>query len=186
VTAWDPAQRASTANLPSITVLLYARQLRFDVPVSAFIGPHWSKRATQRQLERVAAEFPFLRYGSTTGPEETPYRLVIEATHATGGSKRMNTISRFTKYLIPCAEESAVELEARLSREGAPLKTYEAVGRYQTKRHLLFLLVPMRWNLSAPGETTADTFRDLFLQVERDAAALLTGGAGVVATERPL
>ena len=166
----DP--QAAHPSLPKISVVLYARQLRFDTPVDTYLAAHWSKRSTQRKLERVAAEFPFLQAEGAPDAAATPYRLVIEATHATGGNKKMSKISSMTKYIIPSTEHVAVELEGRLSRDGTPMKTYEATGTYRTQKHLLLLLVPWRWGLGVSGNTTADTFRDLILQIERDAATL--------------
>jgi len=171
VTTWDRS-RDTRPSLPAIAVLLHTRQLRFDTPVSAYVGPHWTQRATLKQLERVLREFPFLQ-STTSGSDDTRYRLVIEATHATYGDKRLSAISKFTKYLIPSSERNAVELEATLSRDETLLKTYEAVGTYTTKRHVLYLLLPMTWGLHVRGETTAQTFRDLFLQIERDAQEVL-------------
>jgi hypothetical protein len=165
VPSWD---RRHPADVPHVDVVLHARQLRFDVPVGTYFAPRWSRRSTAKQLDRVLAEFPFLQPAAAGA---TPYRLAIEATHATGGSKRWSKVGKMSNYLIPCVEETAVELEGRLLRDGQVVKTYEAVGTYKTKRHLLFLLWPLTWKNRAPGATTADTFRDLFLQVERDAAA---------------
>lgn len=172
VTGWNQSQHTHP-SLPSIAVLIHTRQLRFDTPVAAYVGPQWAQRATRQQLERVLREFPFLHPAtpeSTKSP--TSYQLVIEATHATYGDKRLNTISKFTKYLVPSSERNAVELDAILLKDGVPLKTFEAVGTYTTKRHLLYLLLPMTWGLNVKGETTAQTFRDLFLQIERDAKEL--------------
>ena len=166
----DPA--AAHPQLPPITVVLYARQLRFDTPVDTYLGPHWSKRSTQSQLEKVASEFPFLQAPDAPNARPTPYRLVIEATHATDGNKRLSKISSMTKYLFPSTEHVAVELEGRLSRDGALIKTYEATGTYKTRKHLLFLLWPPAWGLGTSGDTTADTFRDLLLQIEQDAGTL--------------
>jgi hypothetical protein len=172
VTGWDRAAHPHP-SLPSIAVLIHTRQLRFDTPVAAYVGPHWAQRATLKQLEQVLQEFPFLHPSAPeSNPTQTPYRLVIEATHATYGDQRLSAIAKFTKYLIPSSERNAVELDAVLSKDGVPLKTFEAVGTYTTKRHLLYLLLPMTWGLNVKGETTAQTFRDLFLQIERDAAEM--------------
>jgi hypothetical protein len=175
----DPAATvASAAGIPRVAIVLYARQLRFDVPVSSYFGPHWKRRSTAKRLGSAVAEFPFLIVAATDGSSGThtaaPYRLVIEASHATGGNKKWSKLSKLTNYLVPSVEESAVELEGRLMRDGALVKTYEARGTYKTKKHLLFVLAPWMWKLSVPSRTTADTFRDLFLQVQRDAGTVLT------------
>ena len=159
-------------ELPKITVVLYTRQLRFDTPVDTYFSPHWSKRSTRQQLDQVAREFPFLQAEGAPDAAATPYRLAIEATHATDGNKKLSKISRLTKYLIPSTEHVAVELEARLSRDGTLMKTYEATGTYKTRKHLLLLLAPWMWGVGTSGDTTADTYRDLFLQIERDAGTL--------------
>ena len=52
------------------------------------------------------------------------------------------------------------------------MKTYEAVGSYKIKRHLIFLVAPWMWGYRVPSNTMEDTFRDLFLQIHRDAAEL--------------
>ena len=158
--------------LPKITVVLYTRQLRFDTPVDTYVSPHRSKRSTQQKLDRVAHEFPFLQAQGAPDAVATPYRLTIEATHATGGNKKLSWISSMTKYLIPSTEHAAVELEARLLRDGTLMKTYEATGTCKTRKHLLFLLAPWMWGVGTAGDTTADTFRDLFLQIEQDAGTL--------------
>jgi hypothetical protein len=157
------------------------RQLKFDTPTSGHFGPNWKKRSLGKKLQSVLDEFPFVTMApadETGEPPELPrpYALVIEATHATEGSAGWSKVSSMSKYIIPSAELSAVELEGRLLRDGALVKAYEARGTYKTRKHLLFLLAPWMWKLGAPGATAQDTFRDLLAQVERDAAAW-SGGA---------
>ncbi len=176
VTAGHRVDASGPSTTPTVSVILHTRQLRFDAPVGSYFGPHWANSTTQKRLEQVLGEFPFLQPAAPDAAR-SPYRLVIEATHATSGNKRLSTISSFTKYLIPCSEQHAVELVAVLLRGATPLKTYQSVGTYTTKRHLVFLLLPMRWGLRVAGDTTTDTFRDLFLQLQRDAGTLLADGS---------
>ena len=175
VTAWDGGSFPAMEQPPEISLILHTRYLSFGQPSDSPVGKWWSKKKVRKQLEDVMGEFPFLGEAQWDA-KDTSYRLVIEATHAIRGSKFHSGLSSTTKYIIPVSEKGFVELEAWLYRDAQLLETYEAVGSYKMKRHLLFLLVPWMWGTRVPSNTMEDTFRDLFLQIQEDATALFSVG----------
>jgi len=171
--AAPPQQPAAAAPSAAATtpVMLYTRQLRFDKPADGYVGPHRWKRSATTQLERALRAFPALRLAqSETEFAAASPRLIIEATHATSGSKGWSTVSRMTKYLVPSEDTSTVELDAKLMRGDTVVKTFEAQGAYATKKQLLWLLAPWMWKLGVPGAVTADTFRELLGRVQQEGA----------------
>lgn len=94
--------------------------------------------------------------------------MVIEATHAIRGNKFLNTVSQSTYCAIPSSSRGVIELDARVYRTGQPPTSYSAVGTYAIKRHVLLLALPFVWGYKVPARTMEDTFRDLFLQIQRD------------------
>ena len=171
VTDWDHQPFPAMAQPPELSLILHTRHLMFDKPSSSPVSKWWSKRKVRKQLGDVMEEFPFLGQAQWEA-KAAPYQLEIEATHAIQGSSFRSSLSSMTKYIIPVSETGVIELEAWLSRDGQPLKTYEAVGNYTIKRHLIFLILPWMWGPRVPSNTIEDTFRDLFLQIQRDAATL--------------
>lgn len=171
VTDWDHQPFPAMAQPPELSLILHTRHLMFHRPSSSPVSKWWSTHKVRKQLNDVMGEFPFLGRAQWEATA-APYQLEIEATHAIQGSSFRSSLSSMTKYIIPASETGVIELEAWLSRDGQPLKTYEAVGNYTIKRHLIFLILPWMWGKSVPSDTIEDTFRDLFLQIQRDAATL--------------
>ena len=175
VTAWGGGPFPAMTRPPELALILHTRHLAFGQPSSSLVSKWWSKKKIRKQLKDVEGEFPFLSRAQWDA-KGTPYRLEIEATHAIRGSKFHSGLSSTTKYIIPVSEKAFVELEAWLYRGPELLNTYEAVGSYKIKRHLLFLLVPWMWGYKVPSTTMEDTFRDLFLQIQQNAAELFSIG----------
>ncbi|HAM40945.1 MAG TPA: hypothetical protein DDX89_00550 [Candidatus Omnitrophica bacterium] len=171
----QPALKEPSA--PTLFVVLHTRYLEFDKPADPSVAKWWSKHKVRHQLEDVIGEFPFLRLASPEAPTSPP-RLLIEATHALRGHKTLNALSRMTHGLIPSSATGCIELDATLSRDGQPLKRYEAVGRYRLRRHLIFFAMPFLWGYKVPAATMEDTFRDLFLQVQQDLPTLFPASGG--------
>ncbi len=179
VTQWDRRQPlASDAPAPDITLVLRTRYLKFGQPADPSMAKWWSKHKVREQLTDVMGEFPCLARARWDGEEAGAYRLVIEATHAIRGRKFLNALSSTSRYVIPSSSTGAIELDALVARGDALLKRYDAVGTYAIKRHALFLLAPMWWGYRVPSATMEDTFRDLFLQLQRDASTLFAEGGG--------
>ena len=177
MSAWDRAPLTAAAPAPDLAVKLYTRHLSFGEPGESPFSKWWTKRKLHEQLKDVKAEFPFLahaRWEPAEDAEEAPYRLVIEATHAIEGNKTLHWFSATSRYLIPSSETGVIDLHGRVYRGETLLKAYDAVGRYRNKRHLVFLALPWLWGYRVPSRTMEDTFRDLFLQVQRDAATLFS------------
>jgi hypothetical protein len=167
VATWNRQPLPATSSPAKLTLMLYTRYLEFDQPSDPSIAKWWSKHKVRHQLEDVIGEFPFLTLATSDGipPED---RVVVEATHAIRGNKFLNTISQSTHYLIPSSARGVIELDARVYRTNQPPTFYEAVGTYAIKRHALFLALPFLWGYKVPARTMEDTFRDLFLQIQRD------------------
>ncbi len=167
VTTWDRRPLPPTTFPTTLPVILHTRYLEFDQPSDPSFEKWWSKYKVRHQLEDVIGEFPFLALVSS---DEAPTgdRVVVEATHAIRGNKFLNTISQSTHYAIPSSARGAIELDARVYRNGQPPTSYSAVGTYAIKRHILFLALPFLWGYKVPARTMEDTFRDLFLQIQRD------------------
>ena len=113
-------------------------------------------------------DFPFL---VPTNTSDTPYLLHIESTHKSQGNFFLGMISAVSLCAIPFREDDSIEIVARLYRGKEILKTYEASGGFQARCHL-FYFVSRKWPLHEPVSVIADTFRDLFLQIEGDANEL--------------
>jgi len=179
VSAWDRAPLTTSAPAPDLAVMLYTRHLMFGEPAESLVSKWWTKQKLHEQLRDVQDEFPFLAQAQWEPADETgiPYRLVIEATHAIEGKKLLSVVSATSRYVIPSAQTGVIDLRGRLSRGQTLLKTYEAVGRYRCKRHLVFLALPWMWGYKVPSRTMEDTFRDLFLQIQRDAPTLFSSGS---------
>lgn len=171
VRGWDRSQAPAALHTPTISLELYSRHLSFGEPVESPIGKWWTKRSVRQQLEDTLDEFPFLARAAWND-NTIPSRLVIEATHATQGNKKLHWLSETTKYVIPCTYQASVALEARLFHGPTLVKRYEAVGTYRVRRHLLWLLTPWTWHPRALTETMKDTFRDLLLQLQQDVGLL--------------
>lgn len=178
VSRWDrkPLVLRET-SATTISVILHTRYLEFDTPADPSVAKWWSKAKVRHQLKDVIGEFPFLRHASEESPASSP-QLLIEATHALRGNTTLNTLSQMTHALIPSSATGFIELDATLSRDGQPLKRYEAVGRYRLKRHLIFVALPFLWGYKVPAATMEDTFRDLFLQVQQDLPTLFQTSGG--------
>jgi hypothetical protein len=169
----QPRQAAARGPVPRLSLTVHPRHLEFDSPAGAgFIKP-WYKSKLRAELDAVLGEFPVLANASWDAPD-APYRLVIEATHAVRGSGMRNKIASTVHFLIPSSDTGHVELEADLFRGAQRLKSYEASGSYKSTRHLLFLLTPWLWRTGLPAAVMRDTFRDLLLQLERDAGQLFS------------
>lgn len=167
VTTWNRQPLPATSFPTKLTLILYTRYLEFDQPSDPSLEKWWSKHKVRHQLEDVMGEFPFL---APVASDEVPTgdRVVVEATHAIRGNKPLNTISQSTHYLIPSSARGVIELDAWVYRDSRLLNTYEAVGTYAIKRHLLFVALPFLWGYKVPARTMEDAFRDLFLQIQRD------------------
>jgi hypothetical protein len=173
---WDFTQPFFPATAPpALAITLHGRYTAFGEPSGSALNTWWSSRTVRRQILEVMREFPFLSDAQWDAPER-PYRLVIEATHAVRGSKLRTGISRMSHHLIPVTEERAVELEAWVFRGEELLRRYEAIGRYKTRWHLLFLALPWMWGPRVVSRTVQETFRDLLLQIQQDAPALFGTG----------
>jgi len=115
-------------------------------------------------------EFPFMA-SVKLETSDAPYRLEIDATHAIRSNPWMTILSVWSLFLIPSRTEASLELAARLYHSSRLLKTYQAMGSYQSTAHLVFLPVSFR-RQSIALRSKEDTFRDLFLQIQRDAEQL--------------
>jgi hypothetical protein len=128
-----------------------------------------AKRAVERGCDAALKRLPFLSQAKRRH-NSAPYRLVIEATHATRRDQRKVVLSALTLFLIPTHQELSLELEAHLYQNSTLLKTYEAAGTHRFHLHLFNGLS----SHSIPEQTIQDTFCDLFLQIQQDASQLFS------------
>ena len=171
ITRWNHQEASSSTASPPIDLVFGARRIcGDDRPSSSFFRTWESNRAVQRALNKTLPQFPILANASPH-LTDAPYQLVIEATQTEGMSERDYYVSAFSLCLIPTQEKLEVELEARLFRRPALLKTYRATGAHQLTVHLL--LLPFGgFRYRVPSRTIENTFCDLFLQIQRDAPEL--------------
>jgi hypothetical protein len=167
------AQAADPAVTPNVSLVLHARYLQFGKPLGPSLEKWWAKQQIhlRKRLEEKCAGVPFLKAARWDAPDAA-YRIVLETTFDTRGSKARYAVTEFSKYLIPSSDEGVVWVVARLYRKGALLREYEAQGTYRTRRHLIFALLPMLWHSKVPATVAEDTVRDVFLEIAQDAATL--------------
>ncbi len=170
VTHWDRQGRFAQTPAPQIKLVLNSRYVAFD-DRSMFPPLTWISRGIVRaHLVNVLPRFPSLANASFD-LDQASYTLVIDAVHTERASKLQTFLSAATIFLIPNRWDYALELEGKVYRGTALLKTYKATGRYVTRCHLIFLL-PVGWHFGVPGQMKDDTFADLFLQIQQDASDL--------------
>ncbi len=162
---------AAAVSPKDVGISLHARYLQFHQPLGPSIEKWWAKRQGDliSHTQERARSLPSLRE-ARWNDSSADCQVVIEVTSDTRGNKFLHGVTEFTKYLIPSKDEGVVRVEARVYRSGNLLKTYEAEGVYETRRHLIFLLLPMGWRKGVPARVTNDTISDALLQVDRDAA----------------
>lgn len=172
VSAWDRSQPfPADSPSPQIALVIHPRYLEYGKPTEPGVAKWWSKHKVRHQVDDVIGEFPFLRQARPTDVE-APYRLEIEATHAIRGNKTLHWFSGATYGLIPEKATGVIELDAVVAQGVQALKSYTATGSYAITRQALLMLLPMKWGYKVPAATMEDTFRDLFLQIQRDAPTL--------------
>ena len=172
-TRWNP-QAASpippvTTALPIDIVLHTHRTFIDDRPSSSWLMTGMAKRAVERGCNEALKRFPFLSLAKQRR-DGAPYRLVIEATHATRRNQAKVVLSALTLFLIPANQELSLELEAHLYQDSTLLKTYEATGTHRFHPNWFNALS----SHSIPKQTIQDTFCDLFLQIQQDGGQLFS------------
>ncbi len=162
---------ASAVSPSGVGISLYPRYLQFHEPLGPSIEKWWSKRQGRfvSHVQERCQSLPSLRQARWNDPS-APYQVVIEVTQDMRGSSFRYKLTDFTKYLIPSKDEGITRVAVRVYHGKSLLKTYEAEGIYETRRHLLFLLLPMGWRKGVPSQVANDTIYDALLQVDRDAA----------------
>ena len=168
VTNWDKQTPLPQINAPSIMITLYTQRTFIDDRPSPSGLLTWeSQRLIQQALNEVIRQFPVLA-NARPNIENTPYQLLIEATHARRRSQAKAVLSACTLFLVPFNDELSIELKARLYRGSTLMKSYQATGSHRLRIHLLSALTTA-WTVNVPKRTLEDTFRDLFLQIQQDA-----------------
>ena len=76
-------------------------------------------------------------------------------------------LSIFSLFIIPYHVERRIEVRARLFKKEQLLRTYESVGSYRVRIHLVFLPLGI-WQRRVEAETRRDTLRDVLLLMQRD------------------
>ncbi len=160
---------------PAISLSLHARYLHFGKPMGPSMEKWWAKQQTKlrARVQDMQCQTPWL-VSARWDDAEAIDRLVLETTFDTRGSKARYWITEFSKYLVPSSDEGVVSVRARVYRKGALVREYEAEGTYRTRRHLIFLFLPMMWHSTVPGKVAENTIQDALLAVEHDAQTLFS------------
>ena len=158
---------------PDVSLALYTRFLSFGSPLGPSMEKWWAKQQThlRTRVDAIARQTPWLASARWDDPKAA-YRLVLETTFDTRGNKARYLLTDFSKYLIPSSDEGVVSVTARVYRGPTELHTYEAEGTYRTRRHILFLLLPLFWHGQVPGKVAQDTVKDVLLEITNDAPTL--------------
>jgi len=129
----------------------------------------------REELLKVAKEFPFLERANFD-VSDAAYRIVVDTVQEDKGTETQAFLTGFTLFLLPMKSGATYELTGTVSRGSQKLKTYQATGDFNMIFHLLFIL-PVTWRPGVIAATLDDTYRDLFLQIQRDLPQLFgTGG----------
>ena len=164
---------SAPAIKPDVSLTLYTRFLSFGSPLGPSMEKWWAKQQThlRSRVDVIARQTPWLASARWDDPKAA-YRLVLETTFDTRGNKARYMLTDFSKYLIPSSDEGVVSVTARVSHGPTELHAYEAEGTYRTRRHILFLLLPMLRHGQVPGKVAEDTIKDVLLEIANNAPTL--------------